>query len=203
MQFMQFSRFSRFNSILSRSFARVSLSFVSLAAVAACSSPQMTQDVPMADAVVSDIAPPPRVDRDATQDVPRADATFGGQCLGGTEATGWVSSTEVSEVASDGVCPTIVTFEAFAGRLDCGSVEGCCRIDPACRFQVNSTFYDNRPDPCTGLRCFPPNRRTFNNCRCENGVIRCSDEGQWAFPFHICSDCYRPHLCADGGFPPG
>lgn len=134
----------------------------------------------------------------------RRDADFRMQCLGGTEATGWVSSTEVSAMASDGVCPTVVAFDAFAGMLDCGSVEGCCHVDPSCRFRVDSTFHDDRRDPCTDTTpCFPPLRTTYYNCRCENGVIRCSDEGRWAFPLHMCSDCYRPRLCADGGVPPG
>lgn len=50
-------QFTRFNPIISRSFARVSLAFFSIAAVAACNTPQVTQDVPMNDAVVSDSAP--------------------------------------------------------------------------------------------------------------------------------------------------
>lgn len=128
-----------------------------------------------------------------------ADSAFEEQCFWGSSTLAWRSNTRVTERSPGGGCPAVVQVDGYAGDLDCGSFEACCDYPAACRFRVDLTFHDDRPQPCTGaVPCYPPRMRQRLDCRCERGVLRCPIEGNPFFPYSFCSDCHLPLAC-DGG----
>lgn len=149
--------------------------------------------------------PPMESSRDGALDWGR-DGSFQGTCSWGTVPSSWRSNTRVTEQTADGTCPVAVSIDGYAGYgNDCGMFDACCDYPSSCRFRVNLTFHDDRPQPCTGVvPCFPPMMHQREDCRCEAGAIRCGTSvvvGQSLIPFHICSDCYLPSssVCGDGG----
>lgn len=128
-----------------------------------------------------------------------SDSNLRAECFWGNGPFAWRSFTRATEFSPDGQCPTVVGVRGYAGDLDCGRFEACCSFPSSCRFRVDVTFHDDRPQPCTGaVPCFPPLETTNFNCRCDNGVIRCEPMGNPAFPYSICSDCHLPQVCDAG-----
>lgn len=126
------------------------------------------------------------------------DGSFREQCSWGS-GVAWRSTTRVAERSAGGECPSVVRVDGYAGDLDCGEFDACCDFPAACRFRVELTFHDDRPQPCTGaVPCLPPHLDQRLDCRCERGAIRCPIVANAFFPYHFCSDCYLPQVC-DGG----
>jgi hypothetical protein len=123
-------------------------------------------------------------------------------CRSGNVPYDWSSETRVLEPSADRQCPLAVEVHGYAGSMDCGMFDACCSFSRTCRFRVDFTFHDDRPDPCTRRTpCFPPQLHQRTDCRCENGRIRCDTFRAPLFPFQLCSDCHLPVPCPtrDGG----